>query len=196
MNRSILLLGGLLLSGLLRAQVPVGRNSVRLGVDLTSLDAPDAVGTRYVGRLARHFGNDRIVVAAEAGYLYVTSLNRPFNGVDPGPNRRERFTADATVLFDLLRHPRHALRLGAGLSAWYRRDDTYRGARALFTPTGLQGVAIDRQQRNGLNTGGHVATEYEWLFDPRWGADVRLRLANLGDADISSVLGVGISYRF
>lgn len=196
MNRLFLLLSGLLLAGSLRAQAPVGRHSVRLGVDLTSLDAPDAVGSRYVGRLARHFGNDRIVVAAEAGYMYVTSSNHPFNGVDPGPNRRERFTADATVLFDLLRHPRHALRLGAGLSAWYRRDDTYRGATGLFTPAGLQGVAIDRQQRNGLNTGGHVATEYEWLFDPRWGADVRLRVASLGGAGISSMLGAGVSHRF
>lgn len=196
MNRYSLLLGGLLLSGLLQAQTPVGRNSVRLGVDLTSLDAPDAISPRYVGRLARHFRDDRIVVAVEAGYLYVTSSNQPFNEIDPGPNRRERFTTDATILFDLLRHPRHALRLGAGLSAWYRRDNTYLGARALFTQTSLQGIAIDRQQRHGLNRGWHVATEYEWLLDPRWGVDVRLRVANLGAASVSSMLGAGISYRF
>jgi hypothetical protein len=196
MNRYSLLLGGLLLSGLLQAQTPIGRHSVRLGVDLTSLDAPDAVSPRYVGRLARHFGNDRIVIGAEVGYLYVTSSNQPFNEFDPGPNRRERFTADATVLFDLLRHPRHALRLGTGLSAWYRRDNTYQGARALFTSAGLQGVVIDRQQHHGLNTGWHVATEYEWLFDPSWGVDVRLRVANLNDAGVSYILGTGINYRF
>lgn len=196
MNRHLLLIGILLLSGLVRAQVPVSRYSARVGVDLTSLDAPDAVGPRYVGRLARHISNDRIVVAAEAGYMYVTSQNRLFNNVDPGANRRERFTADATVLFDFLRHPRHALRLGVGLSAWYQRDDIYRGASTLSTPTPSQGVVIDRQQRHGLNTGGHLTTEYEWLFDPRWGADVRLRVANLGNAGISSMLGGGISYRF
>lgn len=196
MNRYFLLLSSLLLSGLLHAQVPIGRNSIRFGVDLTSLDAPDAVAPRYVGRLTRHFGNDRIVVVAEAGYMRVTSLNQPFNDVDPGPNRRDRFTADATVLFDLLRHPRHALRLGAGLSAWYRRDDTYGGARTLTTPTGLQGVSIDRQQRHGLNTGWHVATEYEWLFNTRWSADVRLRVTSLRNAGISSMLGAGIGYRF
>lgn len=196
MNRYYLLLSGLLLSGLLQAQTPIGRHSVRLGVDLTSLDVPDAVGPRYVGRLTRHFSNDRIVVAAEVGYLYVTSSNQPFNDFDPGPNRRERFTAEATVLFDLLRHSRHALRLGTGLSAWYRRENMYRGARALSTSAGLQGVVIDRRQHHGLNTGWHVATEYEWLFDPRWGVDVRLRVANLSDAGISSMLGAGISYRF
>lgn len=196
MNRFLFLLGSLLLSGLLHAQTPIGRNSIRLGVDLTSLDAPDAVGPRYVGRLARHLGSDRLVVATEAGYLHVTSPNRLFNDVDPGPNRRERFTADVTVLFDFLRHPRHALRLGVGLSAWYRRDDTYRGARALFTPTGLAGIAVDRHKRHGLNTGGHVATEYEWLFVPRWGIDVRLRLADLEGAGVSSMLGAGVSHRF
>ena len=197
MNYNLLLLVGLLWSGLVEAQSPTHRNSVRLGVDLTSLDAPDAVGPRYIGRFARHLGNDRLVLAAELGYMYVMTLNQPFNDVNPGPNHRERFTADATVFFDLLRHPRHALRMGAGVSAWYRRDNLYRGASAVFTPTGgLQGVAIDRQQRHGLNTGGHLATEYEWLFDRSWGIDVRLRLASLHDAGISSMLGTGISYHF
>lgn len=196
MNRYLLLISGLLLSGLLHAQRPIGRNSLRLGVDLTSLDAPDAVGPRYVGRLARHLANDRIVVAAEAGYMYVTSANQPFNDIDPGSNQRKRYTTDLSILFDLLRHPRHALRLGAGVSAWYRRDDTYRGATAVVTTTGLQGVTIDRQQRHGLNTGGHVATEYEWLFSRHWGVDARLRVANLDGAGISSMLGAGLSYRF
>lgn len=195
MNRYWPLLAALLLASALRAQVPTARHSVRLGVDLTSLDAPDAVSPRYVGCLGWHFANDRIVAAAEAGYLYVATLNWPFNGADPGANRRERFTTDATVLFDLLGHPRHALRLGVGLSAWYRRDDTYRGATALFSPTGLAGVAIDRQKRHGLNTGGHLATEYEWRLGPRWGVDVRLRVVNLKDAGISSVLGAGVHYR-
>jgi hypothetical protein len=117
MNRYILLLSGLLLSGSLQAQVPANRNSIRLGIDLTSLDAPDDVGLRYVGRIARHFANDRIVVAAEGGYMQITSQNWLSNDVDPGPNKRERFTADATVLFDLLHSPRQALRLGGGLSA-------------------------------------------------------------------------------
>ncbi|RRB15509.1 hypothetical protein [Larkinella knui] len=196
MTRCYFLLVGLLMTASLQAQVLQNRNSIRLGVDLTSLDAPDAVGLRYVGRLAHQFRNDRFLVAAEGGYITKTTLNQPFNEVDPGPNHRERFTADATVFFDFLPHPRHALRLGAGLSAWYRRDDTYRGAAALLAPTGLQGIAIDREERHELNTGGHVAVEYEWLFDPRWGVDVRLRLANLNQAGISSMLGTGISYRF
>lgn len=196
MKRCLLLLASLLLADSLYGQVSVGRNSIRLGVDLTSLDAPDDLGPRFVGRLARHYGNDRLVVAVEAGYMAITSMNQPFNGVDPGPNRRERFTADATVLFDLLRHPQHALRVGAGLSAWYRRDDTYRGATALFTPTDLQGVAIDRRMRHGLNMGGHVATEYEWLFVPRWSVDVRLRMVHLNDVGKSFMLGTGINHRF
>lgn len=181
---------------LLNAQIPQNRNSVRLGVDLTSLDAPDAVGPRYVGRLARHFGNDRFVVAAEAGYMNKSTANFPFNDVNPGPNQRERFTADATVFFDLLPHPRYALRLGAGLSAWYRRDDVFRGATALLSPAGIPAVAIDRQKTHELNIGGHVAIEYDWLFSERWSADVRLRLANLSKAGISSTLGVGVNYHF
>ncbi|GAB3281381.1 hypothetical protein GCM10027347_57000 [Larkinella harenae] len=196
MARYYTLLIGLLWMTSLQAQVPKNRNSVRLGIDLTSLDAPDAVGLRYVGRIAHHFRNDRFVVAAEAGYLVKVTSNQPFNEVDPGANHRERFTMDATAFIDLLHHPRHALRVGAGLSAWYRRDDIYRGATAMFTPTGLQAVAIDRQKRHELNTGGHVALEYDWLFDPQWSVDIRFRWADLNRAGISSMLGAGINYRF
>lgn len=79
MKHYVLLLSILLVSGRLCAQTPqaIGRNSVRLGVDFTSLDAPDAIGPRYVGRLARHFGKDRIVIAAEGGYMRVTSATQP-----------------------------------------------------------------------------------------------------------------------
>ncbi|GAB3010955.1 hypothetical protein [Spirosoma pulveris] len=196
MKHYLILFIGLLASAQLNAQALIGRNSVRLGVDLTKLDGPDDLGPRYVGRLAHHFRNDRVLVSAELGYMRITSINQPFNDVVPEPNRRERFTADVTLLADLMRHPRHALRLGVGFSAWYRRDDIYRGGAALFSPNGLQAVAINRQTSQTLNTGAHVATEYEWLFDPRWSADVRLRLANLNDTGMSFMLGTGISHRF
>lgn len=199
MKHYMLLSGLLLVSRMMIAQTPqsIGRNSVRLGIDLTSLDAPDAVGPRYVGRLARHFGNDRFVIAAEAGYMRVTSATQPFNGVDPGSNRRERFTVDATAFVDLLPQLNHALRVGIGLSAWYRREDIYQGAAAIWGPASLQqAVTIDRLERNQLNTGVHFATEYEWLFTPRWGVDARFRLVNLEKAGFNSVLGAGVSHRF
>ncbi len=192
MNRFLFLYTALLLAGSLRAQAQMGRNSVRLGVDLTSLDAPDAVGPRYVGRFARHFRQDRLLFTAEAGYMRLATTNQPFNGVDPGDNRRTRLTADVTVLADLLPSASHALRLGGGLSAWYRRDDIYRGA----TRVGLDNVAIDRRSWRGVNTGWHLAAEYEWLFASDWGVDGRFRVASLGAAGISSMLGMGISHRF
>jgi len=196
MNRISLLLTALMLPLFALAQSGISRNSTRLGVDLATLDAPDDVGLRLTGRLARHLGNDRVVVALEAGYMRIRSANLLFNEVDPGPDRRERYTVDLTAFYDFLKTPRHALRVGAGMSAWYQRDDIYRGASAQFSPNGLQVVAIDRTMRNTLNTGVHFATEYEWLFDQRWGVDVRLRIANLEGAGISSMLGAGISRRF
>lgn len=192
MNRFILLLISLLLPNLLQAQIPPKRYSARLGLDLTSLDAPDARAPRYVARLARHVRNDRFMIAAEAGYMRVVTANYPFNAIDPGPNRRERLTADATVLVDLLPHSRHALRLGGGLSVWYRRDDIYRGAATI----GQDSFAISRRLQRGVTSGWHLATEYEWQFAERWSVDARLRVANLQEAGISSALGTGISYGF
>lgn len=192
MNRFILLATSLLLSGLLRAQSPPNRYSVRLGVDLTSLDAPDDVGPRYVARLARHLRQDRIIIVAEAGYMRITTANQPFNAIDPGPNRRERFTTELSVLVDALSNPRHALRLGGGLSAWYRRDDLYRGASTI----GRDSYAIDRRVQRGLTTGWHLAAEYAWRFDERWSVDGRLRVTSLQQTGVSSALGAGISYHF
>jgi hypothetical protein len=192
MNRFLLLATSLLLSGLLRAQSPLLRYSARLGVDLTSLDAPDDVGPRYVARLARHLHQDRIIIATEGGYMRATTANQLFNAIDPGPNRRERFTTELSVLVDALASPRHALRLGGGLSAWYRRDDLYRGASTL----GPDSYAIDRRLKRGLTTGWHMAAEYAWRFNEGWSVDGRLRVSSLQEAGVSSALGTGISYHF
>ena len=192
MNRFILLTISLLFSGVLRAQSPLHRYSARLGVDLTSLDAPDDVGPRYIARLARHLRQDRIIIAAEAGYMRVTTPNQLFNTIDPGPNRRERFTTELTVLVDALSSSHHALRLGGGLSAWYRRDDLYRGASTL----GRDSYAIDRRLQRGLTTGWHLAAEYAWQFDARWSVDGRFRVSSLQATGVSSALGTGISYHF
>ncbi|WP_461139857.1 hypothetical protein [Spirosoma pomorum] len=192
MNRFIVLAIGLLFSGLLRAQSPFHRYSARLGVDLTSLDAPDDVGPRYVARLARHLGQDRIIIAAEAGYMRVTTANQLFNTIDPGANQRERFTTELSVLVDALSSPRHALRVGGGLSAWYRRDDLYRGA----TTLGRDSYTIDRRIQRGLTTGWHLGVEYGWRFDEHWSVDGRLRLTSLQEAGVSSALGTGLSYHF
>ena len=194
MNRFILFATCLLLSGLLRAQSPLNRYSARLGVDLTTLDAPDDVGPRYVARLARHLHQNRVIIAAEAGYMRITTANQLFNTIDPGPNRRERFTTELSVLVDALSNPRHAFRLGGGLSAWYRRDDLYRGASTL----GRDSYAIDRRIQHGLTTGWHLAAEYAWRFDERWSVDARLRVTSLQEAGVRSALGTGtgISYHF
>ncbi|MBD2757767.1 hypothetical protein [Spirosoma validum] len=192
MNRFILLATGLVISGVLRGQSPLKRYSARLGVDLTTLDAPDDINPRYIARLARHLRQDRIIIAAEAGYMHITTTNQLFNTIDPGPNRRERFTTELSVLVDALSSPHHALRLCGGLSAWYRRDDLYRGASTL----GGGSYAIDRRLQRGLTTGWHLAAEYAWQFDERWSVDGRFRVSSLQEAGVSSALGTGISYHF
>lgn len=167
------------------------RNSFRIGLDAMSLDVPDDLGSRLVARYARHLGRDRIVIGAEAGYLYTSSQNSPFNGIDPGPDRRKRLTADLTVLFDFLPGPRHALRLGGGFSAWYRNDDVYRGAMVIDG-----GAAIDRWQTSAINLGPHLTSEYELLILPQWSVGFRVAWANLNEAGISSIAGINTGYRF
>lgn len=192
MNHFSLLLICLLLPNAIQAQTVPYRSSARLGVDIISLDAPDAVAPRYVARLARHFRNDRLVLAFEGGYARLVKSNQLFNTFDPGPNRRERLTADVTLLWDVLPDPRHTLRLGGGLSAWYRHDDLYRGAATI----GQDSFVVNRQAQQRGATGGHLAAEYEWLFNTRWGLDARVRVVTLREAGTSAILGMGINYHY
>jgi hypothetical protein len=81
-------------------------------------------------RNARHSHNDRIVLVNNLGY--VNASNRRYlpgagdNYVTGKP--RERFTADVTLAFDFVRHPRHGFRVGAGPSLWYRQDEVIKRA--------------------------------------------------------------------
>lgn len=192
MNRFSLLLICLLFPIAIQAQTASYRSSARLGVDMISLDAPDAMAPRYVARLARHFRNDRLILAFEGGYARLVKANPTFNTFDPGSNRRERLTADITLLWDVLPDPRHTLRLGGGLSAWYRYDDLYQGAATI----GQDSFVINRQAQHRGATGGHLAAEYEWRFNPRWGLDARVRVVTLREAGTSAILGTGINYHY
>jgi hypothetical protein len=197
MIRNILLISGLLLTLSATAQSPKSfRNSIRLGANLTTVDMPDGRGTHLVARFARHLAKDRIVIALEGGILSGRSSNLPFNGFEIEPNRHHRLTSDLTAFLDLLPSKTHALRLGFGLSAWYRNDDVYRGATVLGGLNNPLNVAIDRSQRSGINTGTHLAAEYEWLLDPHVGLDVRFRFSDLRKAGISSTVGAGLNFRF
>lgn len=190
----------LLLNTLALAQSPAPKNSIQAGVDYMSLDFPDDLGYRYNIRYARHLANDRLILAATAGYFLTDNRNGKLNGQLVFGNKRQRLTGDLTILIDLLKSSRHALRIGGGLSCWARQDDIItalssqidvsRGS-AILTATSVQ-----RENVTALNVGWHATAEYEYLFANRITASSRFMVANLGLAGISSVAGLAIGYRF
>ena len=162
-----------------------------------SLDAPDDGGLRYGLRLARHFGNDRIVVAGSLGYLEASEFRIAPNDAPLGNDYRKRLTADLTFFFDFLRSDRHALRIGGGPSGWYRRDNLLMGYSTVVRPDGTAAAAtIQREDIRAINIGYHLTGEYEYLVSPRVLLSGRVSWADLSKGGISSIVGLGVGYRF
>lgn len=179
------------------AQVVNYKNSVRVGIDYMSLDAPDDLGFRYGIRYARHVADDRVVIEAGLGYLNVKNQRLVINNFYFTGQPRKRVTADVTALYDLLGNRRQALRVGGGLSVWYRNDEILREARSVSGTNGQPaGIEVISEKVNETNVGFHLVAEYEYLINSRVSLAGRLGLANLDKAGISSFAGVSVGYRF
>jgi hypothetical protein len=181
------------------AQSFVHQHSIGVGLERIGLDGPDDIGNRYLLRYARHFRNDRLVLVSNLGY--VNALNRRYlQGAGDyyvTGKPRERFTADVTLAFDFIKHPRHAFRLGAGPSLWYRRDEPL-GAVNYTVSSGGEVTNVRAQWQpliKELNYGFNVLVEYEYALTDRVLASASLKFVDLERAGPSSIYGLGLGYR-
>ncbi|WP_092678974.1 hypothetical protein [Hymenobacter arizonensis] len=199
MKTTLSLLFGLLLGFGAHAQTPTHRHSLGIGFERVGLDAPDAIGNRGLLNYSRHFRNDRLVVGANLGYLNV--LNKRYlantNHYYVYGKRRERISADVTLAFDFLKHARHALRLGAGPSLWYRQDELLDGGRyTVNVATGeVTDVQLKWRQEEALNYGFNVLVEYEYALTAQLLLSGKVKFVDLNKAGQSAIYGVGIGYR-
>ncbi|SFQ79088.1 hypothetical protein SAMN04515668_4399 [Hymenobacter arizonensis] len=199
MKTTLSLLFGLLLGFGAHAQTPTHRHSFGVGFERVGLDAPDAIGNRCLLNYSRHFRHDRLVVGANLGYLSVSNKRylANTNHYYVYGKRRERVSADVTLAFDLLKQARHALRLGAGPSLWYRQDELLDGGR--YTVNVASGEVTDVQlkwrQEKALNYGFNVLVEYEYALTDQLLVSGKVKFADLNKAGQSAIYGVGIGYR-
>jgi len=171
------------------------RSSLTVGVEYLALDAPDDLGWRYTARYSRHLANDRLALSATTGYGR-TRNERTLTGTQYITGRpRERLTLDATLAFDFIRHPRHALRLGGGPSLWYRDEDRLLGA--LYTLRGdgtITNVRPTWQRQTAWDAGYNLLAEYEFAVTERWLASGNFKFAQIRGFQ-NSLLGLGVGYR-
>lgn len=182
-----------------RAQNPIYRHSLGVGFERVGLDGPDMTGSRYLVRYARHFHNDRILLISSFGY--VNALNKRYL---PGASDyyvigkpRERLTADVTLAFDFIKHQRHAFRVGAGPSLWYRKDELLESLRWTQNSNGtVSNVRAEWQPvLKQLNYGFNVLVEYEYALTNQLLVSGKLKFADIERAGPSSIYGVGLGYR-
>jgi hypothetical protein len=194
------LLGCLLLAfgAQAQGQPAAYRHAFGVGFERVGLDAPDAVGNRYLLRYARYLHHDRLVVAANLGYLRVR--NRVYL---PGAadyyvegKRRQRVTTDLTVAFDFIRHPRHAFRLGAGPSLWYRQEELSDGIHYTSYADGSVGnVRATWRSEKAVDVGLNVLLEYEYAFTDHLLVSGHVKFVDLGKGGQSSIYGGSLGYR-
>ncbi|MBO0936483.1 outer membrane beta-barrel protein [Fibrella sp. HMF5335] len=187
----------LLICSFTTAQVINYKNSIRVGIDYMSLDAPDDFGLRYGVRYGRYFADDRIVIEGSLGYLNIKNRRLVINNFYFEGRPRQRVTADLTALYDLLGASRQALRLGGGLSVWHRKDEVLREARSFPGQNGQPlGIEVVSEKADETNPGFHLVVEYEYVIRARTSLGGRVGMANLDKAGISSFAGVNVGYRF
>jgi len=180
---------------------PVYRHSVGVGFERVGLDMPDAIGNRGLLNYSRHFRNDRLVVGANLGY--VNAQNRRYL---PGTNdfyvygkRRKRVTSDLTAAFDFIRHPRHAFRIGAGPSLWYRNDEPLRSLGYTLNLTTGEVTNVRTEWGSPIkevNFGYNVLVEYEYALTQQVLVSGKLKFFDSRKAGQSTIYGFGLGYRF
>ena len=185
--------------GAAQAQTPTYRHSVGVGVERVGLDAPDGIGNRYLAHYTRHLRQDRLVLQGTLGYASVLNRRYLVNEYFIDGRRRQRFTADVTLAFNFLKSPRQALRLGAGPSAWYRREDLLQSARYTLSSNGeVNNVRADWQQQRELNWGYNLLLEYEYALTAQVivSGNVKLVSVNAPGTGFNTIYGVGAGYRW
>jgi hypothetical protein len=200
MKLGLFLLGCLLLALGAQAQGQLApyRYAFGVGLERVGMDAPDAVGNRYLLRYARYLHHDRLVVAANVGYMGVR--NRVYL---PGAadyyvegKRRQRVTTDLTVAFDFMRHPRHALRLGAGPSLWYRQEEL---ANSIYYALRADGSVTDVRAawraEKAFALGINALLEYEYALTDQFLVSGQVKFVDLGKGGQSAIYGGGLGYR-
>lgn len=189
----------LLLSNSSNAQIAAlkSANSLRLGVEYTKLDKPDASALHYRLYYTRRLARDRIALSVSLGYMNVKNNRLLANDFRFEGQPRQRVTTDLTISFDLLSSTRNSLRIGLGPSLWYRKDDTFLQANYKLLPNGqLTDLVIKHDQIDELNFGYHFMIDYEYLITREISLGTRIGVYSLNEAGLSPSVGLTVGYGF
>ncbi len=162
------------------------------------LGLPTDAGYWYQIGYQRPFQNERVAAKLELGYRksrsswHVAELAIDFTG-----RPTQRLTLDALLAYDLLKFPRHALRLAAGPSLWHYEDDELASYSLIRSSDGIiTGALVWWQSKQGLTAGGQLRTEYEYQMTPKVSLGARGGLAVLSyPGGLTSIIGLSAGYR-
>jgi hypothetical protein len=162
------------------------KNRVGIGLQLTSLDAPDDVVRVPTLNYQRQFLK-RIFVNAQFTYI-----NRNTIFLEQVPEFRTKFGLDFTPYFAILKYKENYLKIGIGASFWHR-DEELRSSWSIQNGTITNYKTIEY---NEWNIGYNAMSELDIALSKRMTLAANFGFINLNQAGISSVLGVKGFYKF
>jgi hypothetical protein len=195
--------------GLLNAQIPAYKNSVRVALSTTYVKGDNRRQSpvlNYALIYSHQLGNSRWL--AETGFSYssryVQEQITPFQFLFPG-DRSQLVTADFTFLYNLLKSNRHALRIGAGPSFWYAQNGLLENIGGIVGPNGqVMDIVFIRKYSHDINLAVNGRADYSYAFTPRIILGVRVATGgNVFQPDARgtlfgslSTVGLSAGYRF
>lgn len=166
-------------------------NKIGLGIQYTSLDLPD--DRIFIPNINyQKMINRRFFVSLVVGYAQINGFDKFFKTI---PEKRSRFTTDIIAQVAVLRFKENYLKIGGGTSIWYRNDnivDTFK-----FDLSDQTRILDYKYKSNtGWNVGYNLMSELEISCSKQVSLSSNFGVANLGNAGISTILGVKSYYKF
>lgn len=131
-----------------------------------TLGGLDGTGLHYQVRYAKHLASDRLLTALSVGYFQKNWRDHiapdSYSTLTIDGDKLRRISLDLSILVDLLPAPHHALRVGGGLSYWYRSDNLVTGGSSKWSSDkGVYDIQQSRVSEQAWNLGYHLTLEYE-----------------------------------
>ena len=180
------------------AQVPyvAAKNAIQIGADYIGIDPTNGLRFRYSFDYRRYLARDRVSISMAFGFANSqrTRVLVP-DMVSVGTNTRQRATVDLTASYNLLHSVHHALHIGGGPSAWYRRDDLFVKVDPYPVPSGTQPL-VERQETAGWDIGAHGTIEYTYALALNTQVSLHTGATVIGPSGIAPLFGFRAGYRF
>lgn len=170
------------------------KNRIGVNYSLTTLDLPDDIVNNYQVNYQRNISK-RLFLFSDINFIY-------YNGIEDLlyilPEKRRRIGLDLGLKFAIIKYKENYLKLGIGLSNWYRNDDLIKEIKFELNSVDNKPKIIDYYPVNleSNNLGFNLNSDLEISLSKKIYTEGHIKIINVYKGGIISILGLGIGVKF